>query len=95
MRETQNITICLLLVTAGILAAMLIGSYMTLDNAAYASATQKQGDYIVSTGSRSSSTELLFVIDIAANRLNVYLTNINTWSLELLDTADLARAFRT
>jgi hypothetical protein len=94
MKDPQNVTIFLLLITAAILGAMLISSYMTLDNTAYATATAMRGDYIMSTGARSGSRELLFVIDRAARRLNVYETNTTTWAVDLQDSVDLRRAFR-
>lgn len=94
MKDPQNITICLLLAVAAILSAMLIGNFMTDDNAAYGSATVKQGDYILGTGARSSANDLIYVIDITARRLNVYDTNANNWTIDMVNTVDLDRAFR-
>jgi len=94
MKDPQNITIVLLLISAAVLGAMLIASYTTLDRTAYASTTARGGDYIMSTGARSGTRELLFVIDLAARRLNCYETNINTWAIDLQDSVDLEAAFK-
>jgi len=94
MKDPQNITICLLLATGTILASLLVSSYMTTDNAAYATVSIKQGDYILATGARSGTKELVYVLDIAARRLNVYDTNTTNWTLELVDMVDVDRAFK-
>jgi len=94
MKDAQNITIGLLLGAAVILGAMLLSAYMTQDNAAYAVSSVKQGDYVLGSGLRSSSAELVYLIDIAQRRLNVYEIDKQSWSLELIDSVDLDAAFR-
>lgn len=91
MKDPQNITIGLLLATAAILAAMLITTYQTTDNAAYADTPVKQGDYILGTGAWTSSTDLVYIVDIAAGRLNVYAKGSK--SIDLGDSVDLNQAF--
>ncbi len=92
MKDGQNITIGLLLVTGCILAAMLISDFTS--TTAYADTPIKEGDYILGTGAASSATDLIYVIDIANRRLNVYSANINTNALDIIDTVNLDRAFR-
>ena len=92
MKNTQNMTIGLLLITAAVLTALLISSYVT-PQPTYAAPSVKEGDYIMGTGQWSPSTDLVYVLDIAAQRINVYTANINTNSVELVATTDLERAF--
>ncbi|MDY6914151.1 MAG: hypothetical protein SVT52_06835, partial [Planctomycetota bacterium] len=70
----------------------LISSYVT-PRPTYADTSVKDGDYIMGTGAWSTATDLVYVLDIAAQRINVYTTNINTNSVELVATTDLERAF--
>ena len=92
MKNTQNVTIAVLTVTACILLAMVLGSFLA-DRATAGVPSIKQGDYIMGTGAYSNDRDLLYLIDIAARRLNVYWPNINTNSLELVDKVDLQQAF--
>ena len=94
MKNPQNITIALLAVTAVIMGSMLLSGYMASPNAAYADTPIKQGDYILGTGGYTTATDLLYVIDIAARRLNVYYANINTNALDAVDWVDLNKAFQ-
>jgi hypothetical protein len=95
MKDPQNVTIALLLATAVILLALLLASYSSTDNAAYAAGTfVKQGDYILGAGAKGGNTDLVYVIDIAVRQLNVYQPDINTGTLDLMDSVDLGRAFR-
>ena len=94
MKDPQNITIGLLLGAAAILGAMLVSAYMTQDNAAYAVSSVKQGDYVLGSGLRSTSGELVYLIDIAQRRLNVYDVDKQNWSIELLDSVNLDTAFK-
>ena len=92
MKDGQNITIVLLAVTAVILAALLISDFISTP--AYADTPVKEGDYILGTGAASRSTDLIYIIDIANRQLNVYVANINTNAIDIVDTVDLERAFR-
>ena len=94
MKDTQNVTIGLLLATAVILGALLLNSYWTSDQTAYAQASVKQNDYILGTAARSTVASQVFVVDIAARQMNVYDTNINTWTMDMTESVDLDRAFR-
>jgi len=97
MKDMQNVTIGLLLVTAVILGAMLVSSYMTTNRTAYADTPVKQADYILGTGAWSEATDLVYVLDIAARRLNVYFMDTRRArpSMVLRDSVDLNQAFGT
>ena len=94
MKNEQNLTIALLLATAMILTALLITSYQN-PNTAYANTTMKDGDFILGTGALTSTTDLIYIVDIGAKRLNVYFTDNNTGTMDLADSVDLERAFTT
>ena len=92
MKDPQNIAIVLLLVTAGLLTAALAGVLQT--KPAYGDKAIKQGDYIMLTGAWSASTDLLYVVDIAERRLNVYFAGPQTDnSIQMIESVDLERAF--
>ena len=70
MKDTQNITIGFLLVTAAILSALLIGAYTTRN--AYADSPDKGSGYLMVAGQTSSTADFIYVIDVASGRLNTY-----------------------
>ncbi len=87
----QNITIVLLLVTAAILSAVLITSYAT--KPAFAEASVKGGDYVMVAGAYESSTDFIYVMDVASQRMNVYFANAQRKEVELIQSVDIAQAF--
>ncbi len=91
MKNSQNITIVLLVLTAAILAAMLL--VMHTPTRAYAASPDRRGNYIMLSGQWSNSMDLLYVINIASKKLNVYFYNRNTNNIDLIDNADLAKLF--
>ncbi|HOF18752.1 MAG TPA: hypothetical protein PK082_07565 [Phycisphaerae bacterium] len=91
LKNPQNLTIVLLLATAAVLAAMLLATY-TQDAQAGTSAG-KQGDYIMVNGMWSGSTDLVYIVDIAARKLNVYYAHAASNDVKLIQTVDLAKAF--
>jgi len=94
MKKTQDITIGLLVVTASVLTTLLVASYVYTEPAyGTTAATRGCGDYMISTGSFNQETDFIYVVDIATAKLNVYYPNVNTNSLELGDTVDLAKSF--
>ncbi|MCK4602405.1 MAG: hypothetical protein KAU28_08050 [Phycisphaerae bacterium] len=93
MRDTQNITIVLLLITAAVLAAVLVVARDTT-SVAYADTSVRGGDYIMVTGAWSSTRDILYVVDAAEGKLIAYTANTNTNVLEPLDSRDLEQLFR-
>jgi hypothetical protein len=97
MKDMQNVTITLLLISAMVLGGLLIASWN--EEKAYAAASSdRNGDYIMTAGAWSGNHDLLYVIDVPSKRLNVYYpdpgTANKTGSIESVDTADLERTFR-
>jgi len=75
VNNTHNTTIVLLLITAGILTAMLLSAYVG-DPTAYGDASVRQAQYILATGAYDENTDLLYVVNIATQKLVVYAPNI-------------------
>jgi hypothetical protein len=82
MKDTQSMTIALLAATAVILTALLIGTYAT--DSAYADTAMKGYGYVMVAGQRSSDMDLLYVVDIAAQKLNVYGRDVKTRRLVIM-----------
>ncbi len=93
MQNSQNLTIGLLVVTAIILGAMLLTSYMDSQNTAYADTPIKGGDYLVGTGAWNDKHDLLYVIDIGTRRMVAYSLTVNKDRIQLVDAVDLEKAF--
>lgn len=91
MKDSQNITIGFLLITAAVLSAMLISTYSLPSAKADSSITS--GDYIFVTGPYSSSTDLLYVLNRTTARLNVYAINPRTGTIDVVDTVDILKGF--
>lgn len=93
--NTQNITIGILLVTAVILTAVLAGTYTASNQSVWAETSIRGGDYTMGTGDLPGSrSDLLYVINMAVQRMNVYHLNEKTNMIDLIYQVDLARAFR-
>ncbi len=91
VKNTENVTITLLAITAALLTVMVLGTYNT--PTAYADTSGKLGDYVATTAKTTGLASVLFVIHIPTNRLNVYAPNAETNSLELRESVDLERLF--
>ncbi len=91
MKDSQNITIALLLVSASVLAGLFIASYQT--ETAYAESPSKAGDYLLINGNISTSKDLVYVIDVVQGRLIAYVGDINTNSIKQVDAIDLQKEF--
>lgn len=87
MKNTENVTIVLLLITVVILGALLVGS-------ARADTPVRLDRYIICTGAYAASVDLLYVIDVKTNLLNVYSLDTNKGVIEKRDTVKLELAFR-
>jgi len=93
MRNTQNITIGLLLVTAVVLGSLVVATYVNTSSPAYADTSVAKYNYIMCTGAWSKSQDFLYVIDIAQRKMNVYFLDQNRNALEVIDQTDLRQAF--
>jgi hypothetical protein len=95
MKNNENILILMLLLTAGVLGAMFLGSYNA--DKAYADTPDRMGDYIMVTGAVTNSTDLLYVIDVPNKKLLVYhISGVkNQFSIKVADDrVNLANVFR-
>ncbi len=94
MRDQQTFTIGILCVTATILlAAVLIQIHDGPEPALAIGQTDRGGDYILVTGQFTSNSEVLYITDAAARRLNVYAYDPTRRDIILWDTQDLGMIF--
>lgn len=91
MKDTRNITIAVLSITAVVLLALLIGT--KLDSPAYAMDSTKQGDYIMATGAATAKMNMLYMVNVGQRRMNVYAINSSTKKIDKWDTFDLDDLF--
>ncbi len=92
MKNTQNVTIVLLLMTAAILTGLMAASTLYTEPAA-AATSGRGGDYIVATGLFDSDADFVYVLDVANAKLNLYYPDINTKQLTLGTSVNLAQTF--
>src|SRR5260221_14390533 len=93
MQEKSNLTIGVLSITAVVL---LVGVFITLSQQNSAMAIgqlDRGGDYILVTGQFTDTTELVYVTDAAAQRMNIYSYDQSTRQFDLWDNIDLRRVF--
>lgn len=93
MKTNQNTAIIMMLISAAILSAVLVGTYTNTSQRAYADTGTRDGDYTMAAGMYASDRDLLYIIDIANQKLNVYVININTRAIEFGDSVDLRQIF--
>jgi len=93
MKNTQNITIALLLVTAAVLGSLVVATYVNTSSPAYADTAVSKYNYIMCTGAWSQSQDFLYVINIGERKMNVYFLDQNRNALEVIGQADLRQAF--
>ena len=91
MHDKTNITIALLIVSAAILGGLMLAG--TLTAPATAATPIRGGDYIMVTGSYSGGTDIVYVLDIAAGKMNAYVTHPTDYSLALRDQINIKQAF--
>jgi len=96
--KTKDLILVALVCANVTLAAMALALYVgKAEPSAVAAVSSRAGDYIMVTGSVSSSREAVLVIDVVAKRANLYVPKPgvgaagHTW--ELTSTRDLARDF--
>ena len=97
MKNNQNIVIVLLLISAVVLTAFLVGGALADSPTRSAGLTVVRPPTIYSmvTGSWDSSIDIVYVLDVDAERLNAYVVNTKTESLDLQDSVSLPQAFRS
>ncbi len=91
--DTKTFAIGTLTVTAVILAAalLLVGALGKPQEAMAFGQSAYGGDYYMVSGQYQTGTEVVYIMDSAANRLNTYVYNINTKTVDLVDSIDLLK----
>ncbi len=93
LRHPANATVLLLLGSAVLLGTL----FFSLDHlpVAQAEPSTRGGDYIMVTGGMDDDTDLLYVVDVKAQRLNTYYLDDDNRSKRIrrLTTLDLKRVF--
>lgn len=92
MKDTKNILITLLCISA-----VMLGTILVLVNAstpAYASPPVRGGNYIMVNGALSGGLDLIYVINLASQQLNVYGVDSVQNSMTLVDTVNLKTEFK-
>ena len=91
MKDTKNLTIAALCVSATILATVLV--LMDVSGQAYADAPTRGGEYVAVTGAFSRSTDILYVLDLRVQKINAYVYDRQNKTISRADQVDLRRAF--
>lgn len=94
MNDSKNLAIGVLSITATILlVGVILTSFLTANTAMAIGQTDRGGDYIMVTGQFTENSELIYVTDAAAQRLNLYSYETSTRQFILWDTIDLKGVF--
>ncbi len=92
MKDTRNITLIILTVTALILGAMLVG--LNKSEPAYAVGAVKEGDFVMVNASISKNIDGIVVIDSITHTMKLYYPDTNRKSIVIKDSVDLEAAFK-
>jgi hypothetical protein len=92
MKNSQNVTILLLTISAILLGSLLVALNHT--DSAEAAMGWRNDSYIQVTGQWNSETELLYVVSLEEQKMNVYFTDPKKRVTTLLTTLDLKKAFQ-
>ncbi len=92
MNNTANLKIGVLSITATILLVGLLLSLSWHDNQAHAiGQIDRGGDYLMMTGQFTENSELIYITDAAALRMNSYSWEPPTNELKFWDSIDLSQ----
>lgn len=92
--DRQNLTLGVLVITATVLLVGLLISGPAGTQPAYAiGQLDRGGDYIMVTGQFTDSTEMVYIVDAAAQRMHVYSFDSTTRNFVLWDALDLRSLF--
>lgn len=102
MNSNQNTVIVLLMISAGVLTGLLVGGFVGTQGPAEADTSTRSPNvaisvppnaYSICTGGWDTNIDILYVMDINAEKLNAYVTNTKTEAIEQFDTISLPQAF--
>lgn len=92
MRDNLNLSIGILSVTAVILlSAFLLSTAGGRGQALAIGQSDRGGDYVVATGQFTQSSELVYVLDAAVRRLNIYSYDKTRRQLMFWESLDLQK----
>ena len=91
MSYPRNIPILMLAALAGVLITLLVCTHRTSE--ARAQVPILADSLTIVTGSYSSDIDLIYVLDNATRRLNVYTPNSQAGSIDLVDSLDVESGF--
>ena len=92
MKDTKNILITMLCISAVMLGAILV--LVNASTPAYASSPVRGGNYIMVNGAIGGGLDLIYVINVASQQLNVYGVDAGHNSMTLVDTVNLKAEFK-
>ena len=93
MNDHKNITITMLLLSAVVLAVLLVAAIKTAPPAYAGNVSNRIDPYIMMPAGRSDTFDNLYVIDIYQQKINVYEADRNRKTLILKDSKDLTGLF--
>lgn len=94
MNDSRNLAIGVLSITATVLlVAVILSTLITGNEAKAIGQIDRGGDYIVVTGQYTENTELVYVTDAAAQRLNLYCYDTTIRQFVIWDSIDLRTVF--
>lgn len=92
MRDNRNLAIGVMVITAVVLlVGIVLSGPVGPDRALAIGQLDRGGDYIMLTGQFSPNSELLYITDAAAQRLNVYGYNPSNRQFVIWDSIDLTQ----
>jgi len=94
MKNAENITIGVLVVSAAIITGLLIAVHVSNTPQAQAQTTIKQGQYIVSVGTYTSSYDFVYIVDIRTGRMNAYAAERQRKRVALVTEIEMAPVFQ-
>jgi len=92
MTHNKNLAILVLSVSAAVLTAALV--LTTVSDQALADASTRGGDYLWVAGEYSAQRDLIYIVDLAAQKMNAYAVTPQLNGLQLFDQVDLKKAFQ-
>ena len=93
MKDSKNILIAALVVSAVVLTGVLVGTFVGTGRTAQAGEFSRFWGMTGVTAEVAQGTSALYLIDVDQQRLNVYVVNQKTGAIDILETIDLAKVF--
>ena len=95
MKNTQNVLIVALVVSAVLLTGVLVASWTGTSREAKAGSEFARFWGMVGTvGQVANGSDALYIIDVDQRRLNAYIINSQTGTIDIVSSEDLVQAFR-